>query len=100
MEHEKNQGGSPYPDYIDGEEERRKLLWSRIRYFLREPFSEFFGVMVMIMFGDGSVAQVVLSNGQKGQYQSITWGWGLDTQLLPCLILLLILVLVHAYLYS
>jgi len=81
MEHEKNQGGSPYPDYIDGEEERRKLLWSRIRYFLREPFSEFFGVMIMIMFGDGSVAQVVLSTEQKGQYQSITWGWGLGVML-------------------
>jgi aquaglyceroporin related protein len=76
MEHQKNAGGSRYPDYIDGEEEREKLLWSRIRRFLREPLAEFFGVMVMLMFGDGSVAQVVLSNGVKGQYQSISWGWG------------------------
>ena len=28
------------------------------------------------MFGDGVVAQVVLSGGTKGDYQSISWGWG------------------------
>ncbi|SLM38083.1 aquaglyceroporin like other eukaryote [Lasallia pustulata] len=42
------------------------LLWSRIRRYLREPFSEFFGVFILIMFGDGVVAQVVLSNETKG----------------------------------
>jgi len=43
----------------------------------------------MILFGCGSVAQVVLSNGQKGApdgagwgpYQSISWGWGLGVML-------------------
>jgi aquaglyceroporin related protein len=44
--------------------------------FMREPFSEFFGVFIMILFGDGVVAQVVLSGGTKGNYQSISWGWG------------------------
>lgn len=52
------------------------LLWSRIRRSLREPFSEFFGVFILILFGDGVVAQVVLSGGTKGNYQSISWGWG------------------------
>lgn len=52
------------------------LAWSRIRHYLREPFSEFFGVFILILFGDGVVAQVVLSNGTKGDYQSISWGWG------------------------
>lgn len=52
------------------------LLWSRIRRFMREPFSEFFGVFILILFGDGVVAQVVLSGGTKGDYQSISWGWG------------------------
>jgi aquaglyceroporin related protein len=52
------------------------LLWSRIRHTLREPFSEFFGVFILILFGDGVVAQVVLSKGTKGDYQSISWGWG------------------------
>lgn len=52
------------------------LLWSRIRHYMREPFSEFFGVFILILFGDGVVAQVVLSGGKKGDYQSISWGWG------------------------
>lgn len=29
------------------------LLWSRIRHYMREPFSEFFGVFILILFGDG-----------------------------------------------
>ena len=57
------------------------LVWSRIRHQLREPFSEFFGTFILIMFGDGVVAQVVLSAGEKGDYQSITWGWGLGVML-------------------
>lgn len=57
------------------------LKWSRIRHALREPFAEFWGVFILIMFGDGVVAQVVLSDGKKGDYQSITWGWGLGVML-------------------
>ncbi|TKA71381.1 hypothetical protein B0A55_04025 [Friedmanniomyces simplex] len=47
------------------------LRWPRIRRMFREPFSEFMGTFILIMFGDGVVAQVVLSNGLKGDYQSI-----------------------------
>lgn len=54
------------------------LTWPRIRHALREPFSEFLGTFILIMFGDGVVAQVVLSNGEKGDYQSISWGWVSD----------------------
>lgn len=53
------------------------LLWPRIRRTLREPFSEFLGTFIIIMFGDGVVAQVVLSKGANGNYQSISWGWGI-----------------------
>ena len=52
------------------------LAWSQIRRYFREPLAEFFGVFILILFGDGAVAQVVLSNGKKGDYQSISWGWG------------------------
>ena len=72
--------------------EHHELLWSRIRLTLREPFAEFFGVFIMVMFGDGSVAQVLLSSNSTGNastistsapggagygnYQSISWGLG------------------------
>jgi len=51
------------------------LRWPRIRHVFREALSEFMGTFILIMFGDGVVAQVVLSNGTKGDYQSISWGW-------------------------
>lgn len=53
-----------------------QLAWSKVRYYCRDAFSEFFGTMILILFGDGVVAQVVLSKGEKGNYQSISWGWG------------------------
>lgn len=67
------------PESIDGmidEFSADHLLWSRIRTNLQGPFAEFLGTFILLMFGDGVVAQVVLSNGQKGSYQSISWGWG------------------------
>lgn len=62
--------------------QQQSLLIPRIRMVLREPFAEFFGVFIMVLFGNGSVAQVVLSAGQAtapgkdgfGPYQSISWG--------------------------
>ena len=51
------------------------LLIPRLRHYLRKPLSEFMGTFILIMFGDGVVAQVVLSSGEKGDYQSISWGW-------------------------
>ncbi len=53
-----------------------QLAWPKIRTIWQDAFSEFFGTMTLILFGDGVVAQVVLSGGAKGQYQSISWGWG------------------------
>jgi len=63
----------PQEDIVQSEPD---LLWSRVRHYMREPFSEFFGTFILILFGDGVVAQVVLSKGLKGDYQSISWGWG------------------------
>src|SRR5947209_7173464 len=44
---------------------------------LREAAAEFFGTFILIMFGVGVVAQVVLSGRSAGDYQSINIGWGL-----------------------
>ncbi|KAL5334255.1 aquaporin-like protein [Aspergillus crustosus] len=57
------------------------LWWSKIRANCRDAFSEFFGTMILILFGNGVVAQVTLSQNQKGDYQSISWGWGLGVML-------------------
>ena len=59
------------------------LWWSKVRLALREPFAEFFGVMILVLFGDGAVAQVLLSKGQTsapggdgyGNYNAVSWGW-------------------------
>jgi aquaglyceroporin related protein len=56
------------------EQEHQTPRWERIRQTIRQPLAEFFGVFTLIIFGDGVVAQVVLSKGQKGDYQSINWG--------------------------
>lgn len=69
---------SPQDQVIEAQPD---LRWSRIRHYMREPFAEFWGVFILIMFGDGVVAQVVLSEGKKGEYQSISWGWGLGVML-------------------
>ncbi|KAL4895438.1 putative aquaglyceroporin [Aspergillus ambiguus] len=59
----------------------RALLWSSVRAHCRDAFSEFFGTLILILFGDGVVAQVTLSHNEKGSYQSISWGWGLGVML-------------------
>lgn len=39
-------------------------VWVKVRAVLKEPLAEFFGVLIMVCFGNGSVAQVLLSQGQ------------------------------------
>ena len=43
--------------------------------------AEFLGTFVLIAFGVGVVAQVVLSQGANGGYLSINLGWGLAVML-------------------
>jgi len=61
--------------------------WSRYRAFIREPFAEFLGVVIMIIFGNGVDCQVVLSANSnvapspKGDYLSINVGWAVGIAL-------------------
>jgi glycerol uptake facilitator protein len=43
----------------------------------QEMLAEFLGTFILIVFGVGVVAQVVLSSGQNGSYLSINLAWGL-----------------------
>jgi MIP family channel proteins len=43
----------------------------------REAAAEFLGTFILIVFGAGVVAQVVLSGGQNGGYLSINIAWGI-----------------------
>jgi len=47
------------------------------RATVRELMAEFLGTFVLITFGCGSVAQVLLSDHKNGEYLSINIGWGL-----------------------
>jgi MIP family channel proteins len=47
------------------------------RTLLREMLAEFFGTFILIVFGVGVVAQVVLSKQTAGSYLSINLAWGL-----------------------
>ena len=70
-------------------EHHKHLWWYRFRYIMTDAFSEFCGCLILIIFGDGSVAQVLLSanpklptgSQDKGNYQSISWGWGIGVML-------------------
>ncbi|MCJ1390104.1 hypothetical protein MMC18_002962 [Xylographa bjoerkii] len=59
-------GLHPHPPVADHhlQQDHHQLLWSQTRLALREFFAEFFGTFIMVMFGNGSVAQVLLSSGE------------------------------------
>lgn len=55
--------------------------WAAIRYKLREPFAEFLGCFMLMVFGNGINCQVTISQlydpaSPKGDYLSISFGWG------------------------
>lgn len=51
--------------------------WAKIRNDYKEPFAEFLGTMILILFGNGVNCQVVLSRLTQGSYLSISHGWGI-----------------------
>lgn len=61
--------------------------WARFRFAIRQPAAEFFGTMILVMFGCGANAQVGLfsntavSPTPKGDWLSVAFGWGLGVGL-------------------
>lgn len=51
------------------------------KWWWREGWSEFWGTFVLILVGDGAVAQVVLNDGQKGTFLSIAFAWAVAVPL-------------------
>ncbi|XP_066984341.1 aquaporin-9-like isoform X1 [Macrobrachium rosenbergii] len=57
-----------------------ETLQSKIRLrnvVVREFLAEFLGTFILVLFGDASVAQSVLTNKANGDFFAINWGWGL-----------------------
>ncbi|KAF7291875.1 hypothetical protein MIND_01212800 [Mycena indigotica] len=60
---------------------------ARYREYLREPFAEFLGVAVLVLFGAGVNCQVLLSSSTgvssspKGDYLAVSFGWAVGLSL-------------------
>ncbi|XP_070543101.1 aquaporin-3-like [Ptychodera flava] len=44
---------------------------------VRESLAEFIGTFILMIFGNGSEAQSILSRGAYGEYLSVNWAWGI-----------------------
>ncbi|KAL0066887.1 hypothetical protein AAF712_006082 [Marasmius tenuissimus] len=69
----------PLPEVAEYDQPNK---WWRYRQALREYAAEFGGVMMIIIFGDGVVCQVILSANSDvttphGEYLSISFGWAI-----------------------
>ncbi|SJX62038.1 related to channel protein [Sporisorium reilianum f. sp. reilianum] len=74
-------GYSEEQEISDDDEYEFPNKWAAIRYKLREPFAEFLGCFMLMVFGNGINCQVVVSklydpSAAKGDYLSISFGWG------------------------
>lgn len=48
--------------------------WQRVRLVFREPFLEFWGVLVMVLLGSSTVAMTYLSEYKDGNWLTICFG--------------------------
>lgn len=65
------------------------LWWSKVKIALREPFAEFWGTFILVLFGDAAIAQTLLTKNATsapgghgfGDWATISWGWGIGLML-------------------
>ncbi|CAI4060744.1 Aqy3p SKDI_06G0050 [Saccharomyces kudriavzevii IFO 1802] len=55
--------------------------WAKIRYHMREPFAEFLGTLVLVIFGVGGNLQATVTKGSGGSYESLSFAWGFGCML-------------------
>jgi len=70
-EHDHLDDHLPRADHIGNEleDDDGQSIW-------RDFFSEFFGTLVLVLIGDGALAQLKLSNGAAGDWASVSGAWG------------------------
>ncbi|CAA7262912.1 unnamed protein product [Cyclocybe aegerita] len=78
-----------HEEYADEKEDQNLVYypnrWAEWREYLREPFAEFLGVAILIIFGTGVVCQVFLSANTgvsatpRGDWLALNFGWGVGT---------------------
>ncbi|CEP61070.1 Aqy3p LALA0_S02e06062g [Lachancea lanzarotensis] len=56
-------------------------FWAKIRYHLREPFAEFLGTLILVIFGVGGNLQATVTKGAGGSYESLSFAWGFGCML-------------------
>lgn len=62
--------------------------WAKFRYYMREPFAECFGTLILVIFGVGGNLQATVSKGSDGtfgtpggSFESLSFAWGFGCML-------------------
>lgn len=76
-------GDSSIGDIEDESPDELKFtnFWAKIRYRMREPFAEFLGTLVLVIFGVGGNLQATVTKGSGGSYESLSFAWGFGCML-------------------
>ncbi|KAF4321822.1 hypothetical protein BBO99_00004565 [Phytophthora kernoviae] len=69
--------GSLKPGYADLEGNPRLPFYAVRNPDVRAYLAEFVGTFILVLIGDGSVAQYVLGGGDAGHYLSVNLAWGI-----------------------
>ncbi|CUS24592.1 LAQU0S17e02542g1_1 [Lachancea quebecensis] len=74
-------GGCPGTGDTDSEQLAFTNYWAKVRYRLREPFAEFLGTLILVIFGVGGNLQATVTNGSGGSFESLSFAWGFGCML-------------------
>ncbi|SCV74255.1 BQ2448_6687 [Microbotryum intermedium] len=66
---------------ITSDEEHYRNPWFKFRSRFRVYFAEFLGTLILVLWGEGTQAQVIALRNAPNDYLSIAWGWGVGFML-------------------